>query len=386
MDISMPRMDGLAASCAILRDFPDTKIIIISEYDPPIVMAQAKEIGAAGFVGKTNVSHHLIPTIDRVLNAKLERTLKTSAPEAENHAPHLIKGAGEMAARMRSTDWSKTLLGPVEFWSPTLRMMVDFLLANRFPQLLWWGPEFCCIYNDAYIPVLGTKHPRALGRPVAEVWNEIWDVLKPLIETPFRGGPATWDEDIELVINRRGYKEETHFTIAYSPVPDETVPSGIGGVLATVHEISEKVIGERRIVALRELGVESAEAKSADEACINAAKILAGHRKDIPFVMLYLMEGKGERALLVGSSGVDQSDPGCANVFENVRSQSNPWSIGLMIEAEKIQVVENISGRFATLPDSAWEEPVTSAAIIPLQYSPSFGGVHDRRPQSTLSV
>lgn len=47
-------------------------------------------------------------------------------------------------------------------------------------------------------------------------------------------------EDLQLEIKRYGYIEETHFTIAYSPVPNETVPSGIGGVLATVHEITEK--------------------------------------------------------------------------------------------------------------------------------------------------
>jgi signal transduction histidine kinase len=367
MDISMPRMDGLAACRAILRELPNTKIIIVSQNDPATVTAQAKEVGAAGFVSKANLAYTLIPTIDRCVKSQLEQTLKTSPPVADNPALNWIKGNGEMAARMRSTDWSKTPLGPVESWSPALRMIVNFLLANRFPQLLWWGPEFCCIYNDAYIPVLGTKHPLSLGRPVAEVWNEIWHVLKPLIETPFRGGPATWNEDIELVINRRGYEEETHFTIAYSPVPDETIPSGIGGVLATVHEISEKVIGERRIVALRELGAESAEAKSANGACINAARILAGHRKDIPFVMLYLMDATGERALLVGSSGVDQSDPGFARVFEDVRSRSNPWPVGLMIEAEKIQLVENISARFTTLPDSAWAEPVISAAIVPLR-------------------
>jgi hypothetical protein len=85
----------------------------------------------------------------------------------------------EMEARIRSLDWSRTLLGPPENWSLALKTTVRILLANRFPMLLWWGPDYISLYNDAYIPVLGQKHPWGLGKPVRECWSEIWDVLKP---------------------------------------------------------------------------------------------------------------------------------------------------------------------------------------------------------------
>ena len=160
-----------------------------------------------------------------------------SAPERIFNL-NTLSDASEMGELIQAMDWAKTPLGPIDSWSPSLKMMVRFLLANRFPLLLWWGPQFIQIYNDAYRPVLGTKHPYpGLGRPVSECWSEIWHVLRPLIETPFNGGPATWMEDIQLEINRYGFVEESHFTIAYSPVPDETVSGGIGGVLATVHDI-----------------------------------------------------------------------------------------------------------------------------------------------------
>src|SRR6478609_10318042 len=99
-------------------------------------------------------------------------------------------------------DWSRTPLGPSEGWSPALRTTVGVMMANRFPMLLWWGPDYICIYNDAYIPILGLKHPNALGLPVRECWAEIWDILKPLIDTPFNGGPSTWIEDFELSLQR----------------------------------------------------------------------------------------------------------------------------------------------------------------------------------------
>jgi signal transduction histidine kinase/DNA-binding response OmpR family regulator len=367
MDVSMPRMDGLTATRAILADLPDTKIIIISQNDPGVMTAEAKKAGAAAFVGKANLARELIPTIKKILNGTSPQPGKKSRRATSRPAMGWVKDEGEMASLIRSANWSETPLGRAESWSSTLRTMLNFLLANRFPQLLWWGPEFCCIYNDAYIPILGTKHPSALGRPVAEVWHEIWDVLRPLIETPFRGGPATWAEDIELSLNRRGYREETHFTIAYSPVPDDTADSGIGGVLATVHETTEKMIGERRIAALRELGSASVEAKSANVACRNAVEILSRHKKDTPFVMLYLLDPNGERAALAGSHGVSESDPGCPGTIGDVHSHENPWPVAAMIASEKIEFVGDITRQFASLPGSAWDEPVTSAAILPIR-------------------
>lgn len=140
----------------------------------------------------------------------------------------LFTGGGEMGERMRAFDWSQTALGAVGSWSPALRMMVRLLLVNRFQLILWWGPEFCQLYNDAYRPVLGTKHPQALGQPARDCWPEIWHIIGPLIERPFHGGEATWMEDILLEVNRFGFTEETHHTIAYSPVPCLTDKTTLG--------------------------------------------------------------------------------------------------------------------------------------------------------------
>src|SRR5690242_20079195 len=217
-------------------------------------------------------------------------------------------GGGEMGAVMRSVDWSRTSIGAVETWSDSIRMMVRFLLANRFPLLLWWGPDYVQLYNDAYRPVLGSTHPRSMGQPARACWPEIWHIIGPLIDAPYNGGPSTWMEDIELEIDRHGYTEESHFTIAYSPVPDESAPRGIGGVLATVHEITEKVIGERRIITLRELGARSAVAKTAEEACIAASEILAESPKDVPFALIYLLDRDGKHARLVAATGFNEQE------------------------------------------------------------------------------
>jgi len=271
-----------------------------------------------------------------------------------------------MGELVRSFQWDQTPLGAPETWSPALRTMVRFLLANRFPLLLWWGPDYVSIYNDPYRPVLGNKHPWALGLPVRECWSEIWHILQPLIDTPFHGGPATWNDDIALEINRHGFVEETHFTIAYSPVPDESVPSGIGGVLATVHEITDKVVGERRVVALRDLGARVGEAKTVEEACELAARTLSAHDKDVPFVSLYLTDGASRSARLVASSGVAPgSDIGPAAIDLGSGDEAG-WPIGAAIRSDVMQVVPSLGERFASVPQGPWSDRPDTAVVVPI--------------------
>ena len=284
---------------------------------------------------------------------------------ASMQEPSLI-AAGEMSERIRAFDWSKTPLGPLGSWSPALLTMVRIMLANRFPLLLWWGPQYISVYNDAYIPILGEKHPWALGRPVSECWNEIWHILQPLIDTPFKGGPATWNDDIFLEINRYGFVEETHFTIAYSPVPDETVSSGIGGVLATVHEITEKVVGERRIAALRDLSARVGEARTAEEACVMTAEILRGHNKDIPFALLYLIDADGKRCHLAGASGVMMDEEISPQIVDLSESQESGWPLPLARQTESLQLVEHLEKRFSSVPPGPWSDPPNTAVVLPI--------------------
>src|SRR5688572_10624065 len=112
------------------------------------------------------------------MNAKPD-FLKTGT---RSDSRHFIPDDTETGRLARAIDWAATPLGDPDTWSPVLRTMVPFVLANRFPQLLWWGPDYIQIYNDAYAPVLGAKHPRAMGIATRDCWTEVWDVLRPLID------------------------------------------------------------------------------------------------------------------------------------------------------------------------------------------------------------
>lgn len=368
MDVSMPKMDGLQATQVVRQQLPGTKIIIVSQNDPAVVRQQAAQAEAHAFVGKDALTKDLISSIEKLFpdvasTADANPAIRCQGEEMSTW----LTGGGEMGELIRETDWSRTPLGASSSWSPAFRMIVKFLLANRFPQLLWWGPEFCSVYNDAYIPILGTKHPWALGRPVSEVWNEIWHVLKPLIETPFAGGPATWMEDIPLELNRRGFLEETHFTIAYSPVPDESVPGGIGGVLATVHEITDKVVGERRVRALRDLGARSVEPRSAEEACIIVRETLSTHSKDIPFLLLYLLDEKRQRARLGCCIGAERDDRACPESVDLNSPTGGVWPLPQVLATEDIQLVQELQSRFDRVPQGPWSDAPNTAAVLPIR-------------------
>ena len=93
-----------------------------------------------------------------------------------------------MGALVRALDWSKTSLGPIPGWPAELKATLSLMLPAQAQIVLFWGPEFIALYNDAYAPTIGDKHPRALGRPARENWAELWDDLEPLLRRVLETG------------------------------------------------------------------------------------------------------------------------------------------------------------------------------------------------------
>ena len=152
-----------------------------------------------------------------------------------------------MSVLMGAHDWSHSPLGPPDTWPQSLRSVVGLLLQSRFPMFVAWGPELGFLYNDSYADILGAKHPRALGRPFHEIWSEIWPDISPLIDAAL-AGQATFRKDLSLVMNRKGFDEQTWFTFSYSPVRDES--GKVAGMFCACTETTGRILAER---ALREL-------------------------------------------------------------------------------------------------------------------------------------
>ncbi len=177
-------------------------------------------------------------------------TLVTNDRGAElNEANLIFAGGGEMGSLMRAHDWSTSPIGYPDTWPQALRSAVSMILPSKHIMFVAWGPELAFLYNDAYRPVFGKKHPWALGRPFREIWLEVWNDIAPLVDSAL-SGEATWSEDLPLVLERNGYPEDCWFTFSYSPLRDES--GKVVGLFCAAAETTERVLGERRLVAERE--------------------------------------------------------------------------------------------------------------------------------------
>jgi signal transduction histidine kinase len=232
----------------------------------------------------------------------------------------LFEGPGEMRALLRATDWAPTGLGPVSAWPQSLRTAVSICINSRFPIVLWWGPQLFTVYNDGYRPMLGIKHPRALGAPGITVWPEIWAIIDPMLRGVMERREATWSADQLLLLERNGYPEECYFTFSYSPIEDES--GGVGGVFCAVTETTERVLAERRLRALRELGAPERPGLTDAETAAGSVRLLVGDGADAPWAILYALADEDTRLVEVAAAG-----EGAASAPSALAADGSGWPL-----------------------------------------------------------
>jgi PAS domain S-box-containing protein len=157
---------------------------------------------------------------------------------------HLITGQSEMAARIRSFDWSQTPLGPIEDWSETLLATANLMLHSPFPTILSWGPEMVFLYNDAAISTLTTKHPGALGALYRDVFHEAWDLVSADLEACLYRGETSVRDNMFIPILLNGVLVDQYFSYSLIPVYEK---GKIGGFYDAFRNMTETVVGARRL-------------------------------------------------------------------------------------------------------------------------------------------
>ena len=273
----------------------------------------------------------------------------------------LLAGSGEVRALMRARDWDATPLGSPVRWPSTLRAVVGVMLTSRFAMWMAWGPELTFLCNDAYLPTVGVKRDWVIGSRSDKVWAEIWPDIGPRIAHVLSTGEATWDEALLLYLERRGFAEETYHTFSYSPLADDAGRNA--GMLCVVAEVTEKVIGERQLATLRDLGSRLAAASTRAEVMASVEVCLAEEPRDLPFALAYLVESGGKEAALAAAHGLKRNALAAPPVI-TLDGRDPFWPLDVAAAGPALVSVPREA--VANLRLDHWQQPPNQALIAPI--------------------
>jgi hypothetical protein len=213
--------------------------------------------------------------------------------------PSSFADGGDMGALIARKDWRASALGAMEGWPAALTRSVRLCLDSRFPFAIAWGPQRTQLYNDAFLPICGGKHPAALGQDMRTCWASAWPVFGPSFDRAL-SGTGSFVQDGRLFLDRTGILEETFFSFSFSPLREDD--GEIAGVLLTVIETTQKMLEARRAALLRDLMTSGASAASAREALVLAMRTLDEAPFDVPFAFVYGIDAAGNEAELVAQT------------------------------------------------------------------------------------
>jgi PAS domain S-box-containing protein len=278
-----------------------------------------------------------------------------------------LAGGGEVGQLLRAFDWSESPLGEPDQWPQSLKTAVSIVLRSSYPMFIWWGPELINIHNDAYVPLMGRKHPAFLGKPAHELWSEIWEEsLLPMKNLVFEQQESIYGQDLMLLLERKEFPEEGYFNFSYSPIIDEN--GEVGGLFCACHEETGKILQQRRLQTLNALTSQVLSAKTKVDVGRIAINILGQNYKDIPFAAFYLVDPDRQEAQLIHCSGILPDE----NSFENTvsladHSSSDFWQFHTVIKTGQALQIQEVSKKISKLVQSLADRLPDKAYVLPVQ-------------------
>lgn len=165
---------------------------------------------------------------------------------AQSGDMRFLTGGGEVGQMLRSGSGLPTSMQTPAAWPDSIKTLVTILFSANQPMFVVWGAERRMVYNDAYMLILGHKHPSALGQPILDVWNEAAAELLPLVDKAYAGEPSQSDK-IEIPIERDGHLESAWFSFFYAPVRD--AGGAVIGIFCACNEITQQHLAEEATAA-----------------------------------------------------------------------------------------------------------------------------------------
>src|SRR5260370_26512780 len=68
LDVSMPHLNGLDAARVIRKEVPESKILMVSQHDAAYMSQRALEVGARGYVAKSELSRQLLAAVESLIH------------------------------------------------------------------------------------------------------------------------------------------------------------------------------------------------------------------------------------------------------------------------------------------------------------------------------
>jgi PAS domain S-box-containing protein len=247
--------------------------------------------------------------------------------------PHPASG-NEMAGLIGAHDWASTPLGQVQGWPRGLRAAVSLMLDSRQPVAIGWGADLTALYNDGFIPIVGSHHPAALGQPVAQMFGEVWERGRPLVMAALAGQAQHLpDQPVAASLGQPA----RWFSLSWTPLRDDA--GAIAGVYCTATDTTAKVEAAAALRASEEqLAREAAAMAQLSEASSRlwrAATLREGLDEMLGAAIDLLGADKGSVRLLDPQRGVlalaaqRGFDPAFAERFQEVRLENDEASRAL---------------------------------------------------------
>ncbi|GEO05147.1 hypothetical protein AAE02nite_28110 [Adhaeribacter aerolatus] len=278
------------------------------------------------------------------------------------NALNLFRGGGEMGALMAAYNWENHPLGHPDTWPQSLQQNIRLMLNSGFPMFIWWSQDLYMFHNDAYLPALGNKHPAALGARARVMWSEIWDDLGVVVDNIMQGGAPFFADALLLLLERKGFAEETYWTFSYSPAFNDQ--GEVNGIFCACQEVTNTVLSQRRLKSLKDVSERMTQIQTLEQASQLTCDILYQNKEDIPFCMTYLLDDTGTATTLIGHTGNIPNKALLPTI--DLTENNSEWGFAAVMASQQMILCDCSGLDLESSQEKGSPDTVKQAAVLPI--------------------